>query len=192
MKEQFNTFYWGKNTEVRFEPFTEIPNDVPVTSCMVMAVVNNDHLVLSSPQRGWGLPGGHLEKGETPDETTIRELKEEAAVEIDPNSLLVVGGWLAKKIHKTPKNSIYPDLAYQLLFMANTTKINQFPKEFEAFDRIFVPIQDVLRYATGVNFKPIFEYVIETYKERFIEQKSAKTALITIPSDNAEKLSKEI
>ncbi|MBI2357005.1 NUDIX domain-containing protein [Candidatus Dojkabacteria bacterium] len=188
MKTQFKTFNWGENTEVRFQPFTEIPKDIPVTACMVMATVNNEYMVLSSPQRGWGLPGGHSEEGETPQYTAIRELREEAAVEIDKNSLQVVGGWLAKKVRKTAKNSKYPELAYQLLFIADITKINQFSKRFEIYDRIFVPIEEVTRYAGGENFIPIFNYVTKTYKERFTKIRQKDKDSIIIPSDNAKNL----
>lgn len=187
MKTTFNTFYWGKNTEVRFEPFTEIPNNIPVTACMVMAVLNKEYLVLSSPQRGWGLPGGHVEKGETPQKTAIRELREEAAVEIDKDSLQVVGGWLARKINKTEGNSKYPDLAYQLLYIADITRINQFTMRFEVYDRLFVPISDVLNYASGVNFKPIYQYVTQEYKDRFIKRKHQEKVSVIVPFFNTEK-----
>lgn len=187
MKTKFNTFYWGENTEVKFEPFEEIPKDIPITSCMIMATINKEYLVLSSPKRGWGLPGGHVEKGETPEKAVIRELREEAAVEIDKKSLQVVGGWLAKKIRKTEKNSKYPDLAYQLLFIADITRINQFAMRFEVYDRIFVPISNVLNYATGANFKPIFKYVTQKYKNSFIEKEPENKVSIIVPFFNTEK-----
>jgi glycosyltransferase involved in cell wall biosynthesis/8-oxo-dGTP pyrophosphatase MutT (NUDIX family) len=191
MKTQFPTFYWGKNTEVKFEPFEKIPKDIPATSCMVMAILNGEYLVLSSPERGWGLPGGHVEEGETPVETALRELREEAAVAIDKDSLQVVGGWLAKKIHKTEKNSKYPDLAYQLLFIANISEVRQFSMRFEIYDRIFVPIGEVLNYATGVNFKPIFEYVTEKYKDQFVIKKHEDKVSIIVPFLNTEKYIKK-
>ena len=191
MKTKFNTFYWGENTEVKFEPFEEIPKDIPVTSCMIMAVINNEYLVLSSPKRGWGLPGGHVEKGETPEKAAIRELREEAAVEIDKDSLQVVGGWLAKKIKKTEKNSKYPDIAYQLLFIADISKVNQFAKRFEIYDRIFVPIPNVLNYATGVNFKPIFQYVTKKYQDRFVSKEPENKVSIIVPFFNTEKYIKK-
>jgi glycosyltransferase involved in cell wall biosynthesis/8-oxo-dGTP pyrophosphatase MutT (NUDIX family) len=191
METTFNTFYWGENTEVQFKPFTEIPKDIPVTSCMVMAVLNKEYLVLSSPARGWGLPGGHVLEGETPEQTAIRELREEAAVKVDKDSLQVVGGWLAKKIHKTKKNSKYPDLAYQLLFIADIKKVNQFAIRFEIFDRFFVPIDEVLNYATGENFKPIFKYVTKEYNDRFIKRKHEDKVSVIIPFFNTEKYIKK-
>lgn len=191
MKINFNTFYWGKNTEVKFEPFTDIPKDIPVTACMIMALLDNKYLVLSSPKRGWGLPGGHTEKEETPQETAIRELFEETAVQIDPKSLQVVGGWLAKKINKTPKNEKYPDLAYMLLFTANIKKINQFSKAFETYDRIFVPISQVTRYTGGENFIQIFNYLTETYKNRFVKAPQENKVSIIIPFYNTEKYIKK-
>lgn len=187
MKTNFKKFYWGENTEVIFQPFTKEPKDIPITACMAMATLNNEYLVLSSPQRGWGLPGGHREKGETPQETIIRELYEETAVKINQNTLKIVGGWFIKKIHKTEKNNKYPDKAYMLLFIADITQVKQFTKRFEIYDRAFVPIKDVFKYSYGENFKPIFTYISQKYDKRFIKKKHQDKVSIIVPFHNLEK-----
>lgn len=44
-------------------------------------------LVRSRHQRGWGLPGGLLERGEQPAAAIVRELAEEVGVDLSPDDL---------------------------------------------------------------------------------------------------------
>src|SRR5579859_5489557 len=41
----------------------------------------------------WGLPGGHIEEGETPNQCIIREMKEELGIEFDPVSFVTAAQW---------------------------------------------------------------------------------------------------
>ena len=46
----------------------------------------------SEPFKGWyALPGGHVEVGETTEQACVREVKEEVGIEIDHDSLQIVG-----------------------------------------------------------------------------------------------------
>lgn len=66
-------------------------------------------LFVQHPTRGWEIPGGHLEEGESPEEAMIRELREETGLvgEIQRwNKTYYPKGWVAHMIvDSTPKNA---------------------------------------------------------------------------------------
>jgi 8-oxo-dGTP diphosphatase len=158
----FPVTYWGKNTEVQFMPMDKMVPTDQITSCFVFAV-HEDKLLMIRPERGWGLPGGHREGNESPEDCVRREAHEEAVVEL--GELDLIGGWEAKKITKTEKNAKYPDLAYQILYFAKVEKIMPFVSQFEVLERAFVDIKDVPQFhASYANFEAIFLYTLDKYK----------------------------
>ena len=66
-------------------------------------------LFVQHPTRGWEIPGGHLEEGESPEEAMIRELREETGLvgEIQRwNKTYYPKGWVAHMIvDSTPTNA---------------------------------------------------------------------------------------
>ena len=160
MKYNFPVIYWGKNsTKVQFEIFTKMPRNAQVTSCMVFVKKDNS-LLLSRPERGWGLPGGHKEILESPEGCAMREVPEETGVMI--KNIELIGGWKAQKIRHTEANNKYPEVAYQLLFLADVAKINKFTPEYETLERKFVKYDDINKYHHEYEqFSEILAYALD-------------------------------
>lgn len=58
-------------------------------------------LFVEHPERGWEIPGGHLEENESPEEALVRELREETGLDgtlISWNRSYYPKGWVAHVI----------------------------------------------------------------------------------------------
>jgi len=161
-KHLFKPIYWGddQSTEVVFEAISELPPEELVTACMVFALHGKDRIVLSKPERGWGIPGGHREEGETAEECLHREAMEEAAITL--KNLQLIGRWSTKKRFHSMHNAKYPDQGYQLLFVADVKELNEFKPQLEITERIVIPISELKDYHHDIgNFMPVLNYVME-------------------------------
>jgi 8-oxo-dGTP pyrophosphatase MutT (NUDIX family) len=69
------------------------PTDLPITSACVLATVGNRLLLVDVLERGWDLPGGHLDPGEDAEAALLRELQEEAGLVPEDVTRPVPIGW---------------------------------------------------------------------------------------------------
>ena len=162
-KDTFPEIYWGNDssTRFRFTPLTEVPPGT-VTSCFVVAITPNGHIAISRPERGLGLPGGHVEAGESPEDCVRREANEECGITL--GKLTVIGGWLAEKVKETEYNAKYPKRAYQLMYLAQIEAISDnYTPQHEILERKFIPIEDFPKYHHSFDsYESIYNYILWT------------------------------
>lgn len=75
-----------------------IMNNFMITSGGVIINEQNKILLKKEPTRGWELPGGIVEEGETIKEAVIREVKEETGLDIDIINFCGVSQEISKNV----------------------------------------------------------------------------------------------
>ena len=69
---------WG-NANWQLIASQVLPEELTPTACSGLAYFNNK-VILTKNSRGWDIPGGHIEAGETIEQTLRREMHEEAGI----------------------------------------------------------------------------------------------------------------
>lgn len=126
MTEYLFQDYLGQNIYLTFSPelFSKQPDHV-----LVVAVYQGQLLFTRHRDRGWELPGGKLEPGETPEEATIRETWEETGARI---SLPKQIGEYRVEGPSEPFN--------KAIFIAKVISLGERPKGFETMDAALYPL----------------------------------------------------
>lgn len=118
-----------------------------VSAATIVLNEQNEILLLKGPRRGWEMPGGQVEEGESIKEAAVRETKEETGIDVEIIKFCgifqnVEGSicntlFLAKPVGGTPTTS---------------------PESLEVG---FYPIEQALEMVTWKNFRQRIEYCLE-------------------------------
>ena len=120
----------------------ELPPRDLITSAFVFAFADDRLLMTKLAQRGWDIPGGHIEPGETPAETAQREAYEETMVRL--GELRLFGYQKVVLRIPRPADSTYQyPVSYQVFYWAPVKKLDPFVRnDDEAVDRkLYPPVQ---------------------------------------------------
>jgi len=114
----------------------QLPPIGAITSALALAFDGERILMTNLRQRGWDIPGGHLEAGETPEAAMRREVLEEAgAVLID---VQLLGYQRIRLLGAVPTDYRYPHPdSYQVLYLARVAELLDFAATEEASQRAF-------------------------------------------------------
>jgi|WetSurMetagenome_2_1015567.scaffolds.fasta_scaffold111127_2 8-oxo-dGTP pyrophosphatase MutT (NUDIX family) len=143
--EELRTIFMnGKNKTIlswhESDDFSKMKN---VRQCYGICFDNKNRIMIVSNKKDkWFLPGGTPEKGETFEQTLIRELDEEADIGIDN---IIPLGYNKIEEFKEGKRNVF----YQLRYIAKIKKIKRQtidPATNTQFERKFINPQDFLAY----------------------------------------------
>lgn len=102
-------------------------------------------IVRPTEKRGWRLPGGGIEKGEDWKQALIREADEEADIELDKDSLKLIGYITVTPISKNCEKGVH----YLLRAVGKIIKINKQTEDIAEGlinERKFVASKEFLKY----------------------------------------------
>ncbi|MFI6981177.1 NUDIX hydrolase [Embleya sp. NPDC050154] len=97
----------------------DLPEGYTVTTAFVFALDGLGRTLLTRvarPGRGWEVPGGHLDPGETPERAAARELAEEAGLRLNADRLTLLGGQRITLLATPPAEYRYPTRAFQAFY----------------------------------------------------------------------------
>ncbi|WP_404448626.1 NUDIX hydrolase [Sutcliffiella horikoshii] len=118
-----------------------------ISAATVVLNDKNEVLLIKGPRRGWEMPGGQVEEGESLKDASIRETKEESGIDVEivkfcgvfqnVNGSICNTLFLAKPIGGTPTTS---------------------PESLEVG---FYPIEQALKMVSYKNFRERIEYCLK-------------------------------
>jgi len=148
--QQFSTEYWPEtNSRVEFLPGA-MPPDLPATAVKIYVFQDDKLLLTNIMNRGWDLPGGHIEPGEMPEQTVSRELREETGASVARIELI---GYLhITNEQENERNRKYPRESCILVYKGYEPTVNaNHTFQLEASEAKFVPQGDLPQVHHGWN-----------------------------------------
>ena len=136
-----------------------------VTSALALIFKGDRFLMTKLSHRGWDIPGGHIEEGETAEETVRRELLEETAV-IPQNLALFAHAKITIHADK-PDNYKYPyPESYMVFYVGGVGEIRPFTPNAEAEERqLFSPTEARQKGWVKRNLA-LYDFALERYEVR--------------------------
>jgi 8-oxo-dGTP pyrophosphatase MutT (NUDIX family) len=121
---------WNNAYELTFYHCNVLPPHVEphlINCAFILAFDKHHNLLLGKHAlRGFDLPGGKCEEGETPEETACRECAEEVGLRLTPEDLTLLGYESVHDPGKQPHNPKYPfPTAYFVFYVAGNVDSNK-------------------------------------------------------------------
>ncbi|MNT18559.1 putative 8-oxo-dGTP diphosphatase YtkD [compost metagenome] len=126
-----------------------------VTAAAVVLNDNNEILLINGPKRGWEIPGGRVEEGESISAAAIRETKEETGIDIE----IVKYCGMFQDVKESVCNTLFLERPIG----------GEFQTSQESYEIGYFSIESALEKITWRSFKEQIEYCINRQNPFLIE-----------------------
>ncbi|NIK76141.1 8-oxo-dGTP pyrophosphatase MutT (NUDIX family) [Paenibacillus castaneae] len=117
-----------------------LPSSELITCSFVLAFQEDALLLTNLYDRGWDIPGGHIERGESPAQAMQRELYEETGALIESPHVL---GYELIRLFSKPIHYKYPfPDSYMVFYCAKIVRMDAFEGNIETKGRGFFKPED--------------------------------------------------
>ena len=134
-------------------PTTYSPPKHIVSAATIVMTEQREILLIKGPRRGWEMPGGQVEEGESLKAAAIRETKEETGIDIEVLKFCGIFQNVSKSICNT-------------LFLAKPVG-GKLTTSFESLEVGFYPIEQALEMVTYKNFRQRIECCLDENTQPF-------------------------
>jgi ADP-ribose pyrophosphatase YjhB (NUDIX family) len=118
-----------------------------VSAAAIVLNENKEVLLIKGPMRGWEMPGGQVEEGESLKDAAVRETKEESGIDVEVQKFCGIFQNVKKSICNT-------------LFLAKPIG-GKLTTSQESLEVGFFPIEQALEMVTVGNFRQRIEYCLD-------------------------------
>lgn len=130
-----------------------IPPKHIVSAATIVLNEEKEILLINGPWRGWEMPGGQVEEGESLKDAAIRETKEETGIDIE----VIKFCGIFQNVNKSICNTLF--LGKPIGGKLTTSS--------ESLEVGFYPIEQALKMVTVGNFRQRIEYCLDESSHPF-------------------------
>jgi 8-oxo-dGTP pyrophosphatase MutT (NUDIX family) len=143
-----------------------VPPAATVTSAFAFVLDGADRTLLTRVDRagrGWEIPGGHLDPGETPVRAAVREVAEETGLRLEAGLLSLFAWQRIELLAPPPAGHRYPALTYMLMFQGRLPepgRPTRPPAGSESTMARWLPRQEVERLCGHQSWMPLHRVLL--------------------------------
>ncbi|MCM3393388.1 MULTISPECIES: NUDIX hydrolase [Cytobacillus] len=143
-----NVDWGGARIKLTWKEAAYLPEREFITSAHGFCFLEGKVLLVNLQNRGWDIPGGHIEKGESPKQCFKREAMEEGYAEGQCAQLGYIIVDHSENLQWT-ESSVYPKIGYQVFYHMEIERMYDFEARYESSERKLVDPLQITEFCKG-------------------------------------------